>query len=357
MWRVSLGAIPVGLLGVAWLMSRNIAADKKRTITTHDSAYSMVFTDQDTLFTTSGNSYVRWNVRRKTAQPKVYFDPFSDEGSFPLEVNLSASGKSFWGGGPFGNKFYFYSGSTLHHIQNQYSLHTLTLRPWDIIPSSKNLGDVRDSVPFAHGTHLLLSSWYVPVASSQPYYLLSTWNLETHQLEKIFSTPSHTLSIPTSCAISPNERWVAVGTVDALIDVYNLQTGKFFKTLKGHVGGVASLKFSPDSRRMVSGGTDKFLGRDPDTSVRVWDVATGQSLATLYGVKSGVTCLQISHDGTTLAAGHGDGGLDVWNITEQKAVLRASAHAKAVKSLAFTPDDSSLATAGADNKIKLWPLK
>ena len=59
------------------------------------------------------------------------------------------------------------------------------------------------------------------------------------------------------------------GSYDNTLKVWDAQTRQETLTLKGHVGHVTSVSFSPDGKRIVSGSWD-------DTA-KVWDIS---SLAT-----------------------------------------------------------------------------
>jgi WD40 repeat protein len=52
------------------------------------------------------------------------------------------------------------------------------------------------------------------------------------------------------------------------VKVWDAATGQQTLTLKGHTGGVESVAFSPDGKRLASGSGDQ--------TVKVWDAATGQ---------------------------------------------------------------------------------
>ena len=47
-------------------------------------------------------------------------------------------------------------------------------------------------------------------------------------------------------------------------------------TLIGHDGGVNTVAFSPDGKRIVSGSDDRL--------VKIWDVATGAAVSSFVGV-------------------------------------------------------------------------
>jgi WD40 repeat protein len=77
-------------------------------------------------------------------------------------------------------------------------------------------------------------------------------------------------------------------------------------TLKWHNGGVHSVAFSPDGKRLASGSGDK--------SVKVWDAQTGQELLTLKR-HGDVTGVAFSPDGHRLAAGTANGTVTIWDAT------------------------------------------
>ena len=105
-------------------------------------------------------------------------------------------------------------------------------------------------------------------------------------------------------AFSPDGQRLASAASDGTMKIWDAATGKENRTLNGHSNYVTCVTFSPDGRRIASGGDD---------AVRLWDAVTGQETLTLEEPASAVTSVAFSRDGQRLAAARFDGTVKVWD--------------------------------------------
>lgn len=90
---------------------------------------------------------------------------------------------------------------------------------------------------------------------------------------------------------------------------YRLKT-----TLRGHRKGVAVAKFSPDGHYVASGSAD--------TTLRIWDVESGKCVHVLEAHLAGISTISWSPDSIMVASGSDDKSIRLWNA---KSVCLVSA--------------------------------
>ena len=115
-------------------------------------------------------------------------------------------------------------------------------------------------------------------------------------------------------------------------------------TLEGHSGRVASVSYSPDGKRIVSGGENN--------TVKVWDAESGQEMLTLKGHTKRVWFMTVSSDGRLVVSVGGDNAVKVWDAQTGQETLTLTTVGYSVS---FSPDGKRIVT-GGDDTVKVWDI-
>jgi WD40 repeat protein len=181
-----------------------------------------------------------------------------------------------------------------------------------------------------------------------------SWSIESGKL-----IAEHKLDAPGSyvacVAVSPIQRdWVAVGgnAPGAWLRLWNMKTGQV-RILDSHQATVASVVFSRDGKRLLTGSFDN--------TAMLWDVASGKMVRTFRGHDWHVWQAAFSPDEKTVVTASRDGTARLWNAAtgEQRTTSTGEkmpfmGHRGAVYSATFSPDGALVATCGYDKRVLLW---
>jgi WD40 repeat protein len=149
-----------------------------------------------------------------------------------------------------------------------------------------------------------------------------------------------------SLAFSPASQWLAAGTADKQIHLFDVSRNEVVRTMSGHLQIVKGVAFSPDSKILASASLDK--------TAKLWDTFTGNEIRTLSGHSGGLTCVAFSPDGLTLASSSWDTSVIIWDVHTGNPLQKLSGHGNKVNSVAFSPDGRLLASASDDGAVLLW---
>ncbi len=234
-----------------------------------------------------------------------------------------------------------------------------TFRFWDIATrKEKRTLKIEGSSKFHESVSFSSDLQKVAIASqSQKYHWrkrihehvlhINLWDVNSQTQQKIAEI-QNVLGIPF-LVFSPDGNLIASYIKDA-IRIWDVNTGKEMKRLRGHSGGVNMVAFSPDNRTLVSNGWDD--------SLRVWDIKTGKEKKIIGGYGSFHRNVDISDDFQTLMTlKAGSRSIRIWDPNTGKHDKTFIGAKEYVWDVEFSHDRGRLASRSVFNKtIHLWDV-
>lgn len=199
----------------------------------------------------------------------------------------------------------------------------------------------------------------------------------------------------TAVAASPDGRRLATASADGLVRTWDARTFRPLSAPTGHLGAVRTVEVSSDGRLALTVGDDRTarvwtlsdgrevrafpLGDDPaarftpdgaavvlrtDAGIRVRDLATGLDVlpsapqpADLLAVVRPFAAVALAPDGRMVAVGRAGGEIDLIETATLGVRRRLTGPGPRCRDLAFTPDGSTLLTAGPGAGVLVWPVR
>ncbi len=171
------------------------------------------------------------------------------------------------------------------------------------------------------------------------------WDLNTGKQAAVFNVDGYNVTL----AYSAKARLAATYTWNR-IRLWDLETGKEVRKWTGHGSDFyESVSFSPDGERLLSAS--------PGGPVCIWDVKSGKGLKMIQAHKEtdgggGACGAAFSPDGKRIVSG--GAGVVVLDAETGKELRRYEGHTKLVHSVAYFPDGKRIASASDDGTVRIW---
>ncbi|XP_053928824.1 cell division cycle protein 20 homolog [Cuculus canorus] len=150
-------------------------------------------------------------------------------------------------------------------------------------------------------------------------------------------------------------RYLASGGDDHLVNIWpSIQGGRGgfapVQTFRQHQGAVKALAWCPWKSSILATG-----GGATDKSIRFWNVCSGACLGNV-DAHSQVSSILWSTNYKELISGHGseENQLVIWKYPAMSKVTELQGHTGRILSMALSPDGETVASAAADETLRLW---
>ena len=174
-------------------------------------------------------------------------------------------------------------------------------------------------------------------------------------LKEAMNTPTEANSLrgheqEVNCvAFSPDGNFIASGSSDSTVCLWNIIGNPTAQFLLGHEQEVNCIAFSPDGKFIVSGSIDGILC--------LWDLQGNLITQPWQGHEEGVISVAFSPNGDSIVSVGFDGTVCLWDLQGNTIAQPWRGHKEGVISIVFSPNGDSIVSVGFDGTVCLWDLQ
>jgi WD40 repeat protein len=170
---------------------------------------------------------------------------------------------------------------------------------------------------------------------------IKIWSFKTGQTKREINV---TIGEFLSLKLLNTNIHLAAGLINGDINIYNINSGNFISTLKGHFSWVEDL---------VQISDDLLASSNHDRTIRIWNLTTNSCKFILTGHTAQVNGLkQITSN--ILASGSLDTTIKLWNITSGQLIRTLTGHTSYIEWSVDLVNSQVLVSGSDDQTIKLW---
>ena len=169
------------------------------------------------------------------------------------------------------------------------------------------------------------------------------WNIKSGERIKEINEDFDTIM---AADMSADGKYIATGSSDKLIRIYELASGELLESFKKHSAWISAIRFSPQGQLLATG--------DQNGQVVIWDLNEMDMMYNLYKHKGQINSLTWRPDSKLLASASQDNSAIVWNVESGESSKSLKGHGNlATLDLQYNSKGELLST-GGDNVVRVW---
>jgi uncharacterized protein with WD repeat len=181
-----------------------------------------------------------------------------------------------------------------------------------------------------------ISLSYSPEAEAA---LRQSWESNSAILE------GHSNGVESVCW-SSDGKYLASGSADNTIIIWDAKSGQKLKTLEGHIFDVKSVSWSPSGKYLASGSLDK--------TIRLWDLFEDKKYSKWKNMPTNVYSSELSPDGKYLARSSLNNYVIIKDAKSGEILKTLEGHFSIVSSVSWSPNGKYLVSSSYDKIVKIW---
>lgn len=181
------------------------------------------------------------------------------------------------------------------------------------------------------------------------------WEISNKKILTEFKFEGLFASEVWNVVFSPDGKYLAAANNEKEIKVWEISTGKLINTFtqkKGMIIPPGGIVYTPDGKFLV-------IGNGWEKTISLWEVSTGRLR---YTVTHGGERLPmdisiaLSPDGKYLASGSKDKFVKLWEVSSGNIVSTFNTPSERITALAFSPEGKHLVSGHLDGTLSIWEL-
>ena len=176
----------------------------------------------------------------------------------------------------------------------------------------------------------------IKIYNSSPLSLVNSFKAHSYQINRIKQSPFNT-------------NYVATSSEDKTVKIWNVSSSinwTLIRTYSQHTSQVYALEWLDNDTLASAGYTDQ--------TIKLWSPTTGQTKRTIQ-TNQWVFSLKLLNTNIHLAAGLGNGDINIYNINDGNLVSSLKGHTSNVYDLVQISNEL-LASSSLDKTVRIWNL-